>query len=69
MTGEYMHNIKLNYPAYKDISLMVPIPKQPFLIGLIDSEKGTVMNVSDRKVREMMVVFVLLLSIDSIRSI
>lgn len=51
MTGEHMYNIKLNYPAYKDISLMVPIPKQPFLIGLIDSEKGVVMNVRDRKVR------------------
>ena len=51
MTGEHMHNIKLNYPAYKDIILMVPIPKQPFLIGLIDTEKGIVMNVRDKKVR------------------
>ncbi|CAF0996732.1 unnamed protein product, partial [Rotaria sordida] len=50
MTGEHVHNVKLNYPAYKDIILMVTIPKQPYLIGLIDSEKGIVMNVRDKKV-------------------
>ncbi len=50
MTGEYLHNIKLNYPAYKDIILMVAIPKQPHLVGLIDTEKGIVMNVRDKKV-------------------
>lgn len=52
MTGEHVHNIKLNYPAYKDIQSMVTIPKQPYLIGLIDSEKGVVMNVRDKKVSE-----------------
>jgi hypothetical protein len=52
MTGEHVHNIKLNYPSYKDITLMVTIPKQPYLIGLIDSEKGIVMNVRDKKVRK-----------------
>jgi hypothetical protein len=51
MTGEHVHNIKLNYPAYKDITLMVTIPKQPYLIGLIDSDKGIVMNVRDKKVQ------------------
>lgn len=51
MTGEHVHNIKLNYPAYKDIISMVTIPKQPYLIGLIDVEKGIVMNVRDKKVR------------------
>ncbi len=50
MTGEHLHNIKLNYPSYRDITLMVAIPKQPHLIGLIDSEKGVVMNVRDKKV-------------------
>jgi len=50
MTGEHLHNIKLNYPAYKDITLMVAIPKQPHLVGLIDTEKGIVMNVRDKKV-------------------
>ena len=50
MTGEHLHNIKLNYPSYKDITSMVPIPKQPHLLGLIDSEKGIVMNVRDKKV-------------------
>jgi hypothetical protein len=53
LTGEHVHNIKLNYPAYKDITLMVTIPKQPYLIGLIDSEKGIVMNVRDKKVKEI----------------
>lgn len=52
MTGEHVHNIKLNYPAYKEIQSMVTIPKQPYLIGLIDSEKGIVMNVRDKKVRQ-----------------
>ena len=51
MTGEYVHTIKLNYPAYKDITSMVPIPKQPHLMGLIDNDKGIVMNIRDRKVR------------------
>lgn len=50
MTGEYIHSIRLNYPSYKDITMMVTIPKQPFLIGLIDSEKGIIMNVRDKKV-------------------
>ncbi|CAF3624005.1 unnamed protein product [Rotaria sp. Silwood1] len=50
MTGEYIHNVKLSYPGYRDITLMVTIPKQPYLIGLIDSEKGIVMNVRDKKV-------------------
>lgn len=51
MTGEHIHNIKLSYPSYKDITSMVTIPKQPYLIGLIDSEKGTIMNVRDKKVK------------------
>ncbi|CAF4632453.1 unnamed protein product, partial [Rotaria sp. Silwood2] len=50
MTGEHVHYVKLSYPAYKEITLMVTIPKQPYLIGLIDSEKGIVMNVRDKKV-------------------
>jgi hypothetical protein len=50
MTGEHIHNIKLNYSAYKDIISMVTIPKQSHLIGLIDVEKGIVMNVRDKKV-------------------
>jgi hypothetical protein len=29
---------------------MVTIPKQPHLIGLIDADKGVVMNVRDKKV-------------------
>ncbi|CAF2613760.1 unnamed protein product [Rotaria sp. Silwood2] len=51
MTGEHVHYVKLSYPAYKEITLMVTIPKQPYLIGLIDSEKGIVMNVRDKKVK------------------
>ncbi|CAF5000362.1 unnamed protein product [Rotaria magnacalcarata] len=50
ITGEHVHNVKLNYNNYKDITSMVIIPKQPFLIGLIDVEKGVVMNVRDKKV-------------------
>ncbi|CAF2396508.1 unnamed protein product [Rotaria sp. Silwood2] len=50
MTGEHVHNVKLSYPAYKEITLMVTIPQQPYLIGLIDSEKGIVMNVRDKRV-------------------
>ena len=50
LTGDPVQTIKLNYPAYKDIISMVAIPKQPHLVGLIDSEKGVVMNVRDKKV-------------------
>ncbi|CAF4551274.1 unnamed protein product [Rotaria sp. Silwood1] len=50
VTGEHSHNVKLNYNGYKDIISMVMIPKQPFLIGLIDADKGVVMNVRDKKV-------------------
>jgi hypothetical protein len=32
---------------------MVTIPKQPYLIGLIDAEKGIVMNVRDKKVKKI----------------
>ncbi|CAF0870188.1 unnamed protein product [Adineta ricciae] len=51
MTGEHVSNMKLNYPAYKDITSMAAIPKQPYLIGLIDGEKGIVMNLRDKKVQ------------------
>ncbi|CAF3573336.1 unnamed protein product [Adineta steineri] len=50
MTGEHVYNVKLNYPSYRDIISMVTIPKQPYLVGLIDSEKGVVMNLRDKKV-------------------
>ena len=50
ITGDHLHNVKLNYNGYKDILSMVPIPKQPHMIGLIDSDKGVVMNVRDKKV-------------------
>jgi hypothetical protein len=50
ITGEHLHNVKLTYSGYKDIISMVTIPKQPHLIGLIDSDKGIVMNVRDKKV-------------------
>lgn len=50
MTGEFIQTVKLNYPAYKDITSMVAIPRQPHLVGLIDSEKGVIMNVTDKKV-------------------
>lgn len=50
LTGDPVQTIKLNYPAYKDITSMVAIPKQPHLVGLIDVEKGVVMNVRDKKV-------------------
>jgi hypothetical protein len=54
MTGEYMYNVKLNYSAYKDILSMVAIPKQPYFVGLIDSEKGVVMNLNDKRVRRLL---------------
>ncbi|UJR21317.1 hypothetical protein I4U23_024408 [Adineta vaga] len=50
ITGEHMHNVKLTYSGYKDITSMVTIPKQPYLIGLIDADKGVVINVRDKKV-------------------
>ena len=50
ITGEHLHNVKLTYNGYKDIISMVTIPKQPHLIGLIDADKGVVMNVRDKKV-------------------
>lgn len=50
ITGEHLHNVKLNYNGYKDITLMVTIPKQPNLVGLIDADKGVVMNLRDKKV-------------------
>jgi hypothetical protein len=52
ITGEHLHNVKLNYNGYKDIISMVTIPKQPHLIGLIDADKGVVMNVRDKKVNK-----------------
>lgn len=52
ITGEHLHNVKLNYSGYKEILSMVTIPKQPHLIGLIDADKGIVMNVRDKKVKQ-----------------
>mgnify|MGYP001091623829 CR=1 FL=1 len=53
ITGDHLHNVKLTYNGYKDILSMVTIPKQPHLIGLIDADKGVVMNVRDKKVEEI----------------
>lgn len=50
ITGDHLHNVKLSYNNYKDIQAMITIPKQPHMIGLIDAEKGVVMNVRDKKV-------------------
>jgi hypothetical protein len=52
ITGEHLHNVKLTYNGYKDIISMVTIPKQPHLVGLIDVDKGVVMNVRDKKVKK-----------------
>jgi len=50
ITGDHLHNIRLTYNGYKDIISMVTIPKQIHLIGLIDVDKGVVINVRDKKV-------------------
>ncbi|CAF4326743.1 unnamed protein product, partial [Adineta steineri] len=50
ISGEHIHNVKLTYNGYKDIISMVTIPKQPHLIGLIDADKGVIMNVRDKRV-------------------
>ncbi len=55
ITGEHLHNVKLTYNGYKDIISMVTIPKQPHLIGLIDVDKGVVMNVRDKKVENQFI--------------
>lgn len=52
VTGEHSHNVKLTYNGYKDIISMVTIPKHSHLIGLIDADKGVVMNVRDKKVEK-----------------
>jgi WD40 repeat protein len=48
--GSHVHNIKLQYMSYmSDIVAIVPMHKNPNLVGLIDSEKGNIINLKEKR--------------------
>lgn len=47
--GNHLHNVKLQYGGYMDFTYMVPMHKNPHYIGIIDAEKGTLINIKDKK--------------------
>ena len=50
MDGAFVHNVKLAFLNYKeDFILMVPMHKAPHMIAIIDSDKGNLINVRDKK--------------------
>lgn len=47
--GSHLHNVKLQYPNYIDFKTIVPMHKNPQHIALIDSEKGNILNIKEKK--------------------
>lgn len=48
--GSQLHNVKLQFPNYvPDFTSMVPMHKNPHYIAIIDAEKGSLINVKDKK--------------------
>ena len=48
--GSAIHNVKLQYPAFTpEFQMMVPMYKNPHYIAIVDSDKGTFINVKDKK--------------------
>ena len=48
--GAAVSKILLKYSGFKDLNRMVALPEKPGWVGLIDGEKGTIMDVINRKV-------------------
>lgn len=47
--GSFVHKIILKYPHFKDFLTLLPLPKKPTQIALIDSDKGNVLDVKSKK--------------------
>lgn len=48
--GSAVHNVKLQYPNYTpDFISMIPMHKNTNYIAIIDSEKGNIINIKDKK--------------------
>ena len=47
--GSLVHKILHKYSGLKEITKMVALPDKPGLIGLIDSEKGNIMDIVTKK--------------------
>jgi hypothetical protein len=47
--GLTLHSVKLQYPAYNPKFTIVPMTKNPHWVAIIDSDKGTFMNIRDKK--------------------
>ena len=48
-TGQFLHKFLVKYPNLKDITLMVAIPDKPSLVALIDMDKGSMVDVRNKK--------------------
>ena len=48
--GTLNSKILLKYNGFKDLTRMVALPLKPGWVGLIDGEKGTIMDIINRKV-------------------
>jgi WD40 repeat protein len=48
--GSLQHNIKLSYPNFTaNFSAIVPFYESPFMVAIIDNEKGNIINCRDKK--------------------
>ena len=48
-TGELNQKFQIKYPNFKEASMIVSIPNKPFEVGLIDPDKGCIINSSNKK--------------------
>ena len=47
-TGELMNKILVKYPNFKEVSIIVGLPDKPWLVALIDQDKGNIMDIKDK---------------------
>ena len=48
-TGELHQKFQIKYPNFKEASMIVSIPNKPLEVGIIDADKGCILNSSTKK--------------------
>lgn len=49
-TGALVNKIPIKLPGFKDIVSIVPMPNKPQWIGIIGSDKGSIMDINKKKI-------------------
>ncbi|XP_034936822.1 NACHT and WD repeat domain-containing protein 2 [Chelonus insularis] len=49
-TGGLISKIPVKLPGFKDISSVIPMPNKPQLVGIIGSDKGSIIDINKKKI-------------------